>query len=85
MFEFYPWLIFTPLQYLNYLLSKYSNIKNCFNVFKMFKIIFFRNDSDTDYDELSDGEINKLLIVTQTPVRPRKHEGFDRSGDHLSR
>ena len=51
----------------------------------MFKIIFFRNDSDTDYDELSDGEINKLLIVTQTPVRPRKHEGFDRSGDHLSR
>jgi hypothetical protein len=44
-----------------------------------------RNDSDTEYDELSDGEINKLLIVTQTPVRPRKHEGFDRTGDHLSR
>ena len=32
-----------------------------------------RADSDTDYDELSDGEINKLLIVTQTPVRPKKH------------
>ena len=53
------------------------------NVLKI--IFYFRNDSDTDYDELSDGEINKLLIVTQTPVRPRKHEGFDRSGDHLSR
>ena len=47
---------------------------------------FHRNcDSDTDYDELSDGEINKLLIVTQTPVRPRKHEGFDRTGDYTSR
>ena len=34
---------------------------------------FVRNDSDTDYDELSDGEINKLLIVTQTPIRPKKH------------
>ena len=37
------------------------------------------NDSDTDYDELSDGEINKLLIVTQTPIRPKKHDGFDRT------
>lgn len=34
---------------------------------------YYRADSDTDYDELSDGEINKLLIVTQTPVRPKKH------------
>ena len=46
---------------------------------------FFRNDSDSDYDELSDGEISKLLIVTQTPVRPKKHEGFDRTGDFVSR
>ena len=45
----------------------------------------FRDESDTDYDELSDGEISKLLIVTQTPVRPRKHEGFDRTGDYTSR
>ena len=44
-----------------------------------------RNDSDSDCDELSDGEISKLLIVTQTPVRPKKHEGFDRTGDFSSR
>ena len=25
------------------------------------------------------------MIVTQTPVRPRKHEGFDRTGDFCSR
>lgn len=43
------------------------------------------NDSDSDCDELSDGEISKLLIVTQTPNRPRKHEGFDRTGDFCSR
>ncbi len=42
-------------------------------------------DSDTDIDEMSDGEISKLLIVTQTPNRPRKHEGFDRTGDFTSR
>lgn len=42
------------------------------------------NDS-TDDDELSDGEISKLLIVTQTPIRPKKHEGFDRTGDFCSR
>ncbi len=42
-------------------------------------------DSDTDLDELSDGEISKLVIVTQTPSRPRKHEGFDRTGDFVSR
>lgn len=43
------------------------------------------NDSDTEYDELSDGEISKLLIVAQTPVRPRKHGGFDRTGDYETR
>jgi len=43
------------------------------------------NDSESDYDELSDGEINKLLIVTQTPVRPKKHDGFDRTGGYSSR
>jgi len=36
----------------------------------------------SDY-ELSDGEINKLLIIT--PHRPRKHEGYDRTGDKESR
>lgn len=43
------------------------------------------NDSDSDCDELSDGEISKLLIVTQTPLRPKKHEGFDRTADFSSR
>lgn len=33
--------------------------------------------------ELSDGEINKLLIIT--PHRPKKHEGFDRTADPMSR
>ena len=52
-----------------------------------FFFCFFNNrdESDTDYDELSDGEISKLLIVTQTPARPKKHEGFDRTGDFTSR
>ncbi|TRY73192.1 hypothetical protein TCAL_00942 [Tigriopus californicus] len=43
------------------------------------------NGDDSDYDELSDGEIGKLLIVTQTPNRPKKHEGFDRTSDPLSK
>jgi len=37
---------------------------------------------DSDY-ELSDGEINKLLIIT--PHRPKKHDGFDRSSAPQSR
>ena len=41
--------------------------------------------SDSECDELSDGEIGRLLIVTQTPGRPKKHEGFDRTGDFVSR
>ena len=45
------------------------------------KSIFFRDDSSDD--ELSDGEISKLMIVT--PMRPKKHEGFDRTGDFCSR
>lgn len=39
-------------------------------------------EDDSDY-ELSDGEINKLLIIT--PHRPKKHDGHDRTGDHQSR
>ncbi len=34
---------------------------------------------------MSDGEIQKLVIVTQTPNRPKKHEGYDRTGDFTSR
>ena len=45
-----------------------------------------RSDDDSDY-EFSDQDINKLLIVTQTPppTRPQKHEGFDRTGDWTTR
>merc|ERR1719394_215527 len=39
-------------------------------------------DEESDY-ELSDGEINKLLIIT--PHRPKKHDGFDRTADVTSR
>ncbi|XP_051172528.1 la-related protein 1 isoform X2 [Leptopilina boulardi] len=44
---------------------------------------------DDDDCELSDGDINKLLIVTQTSVaissRIPKHEGHDRTGDWTTR
>ena len=39
----------------------------------------------SDLDEMSDGEISKLVIVTQTPSRPKKHDGFDRTGDYTTR
>lgn len=55
----------------------------------------FRSEDDDDY-ELSDRDINKLLIVTQTsaaatsaaaqiPSRIPKHEGHDRTGDWTTR
>ncbi|XP_065207495.1 la-related protein 1 isoform X2 [Planococcus citri] len=41
---------------------------------------------DSDYDELSDNEINKLLIVTQASHPNRlKHDGYDRTGDWQTR
>nr|XP_023025760.1 la-related protein 1B [Leptinotarsa decemlineata] len=42
---------------------------------------------DDDTDELSDHDVNKLLIVTQstTSSRPLKHEGHDRTGDWTTR
>ncbi|KAF5303755.1 hypothetical protein FQA39_LY09828 [Lamprigera yunnana] len=41
---------------------------------------------DGDDDELSDRDINKLLIVTQVPsTRAPKHEGYDRTGDWMTR
>ncbi|XP_033218147.1 la-related protein 1 [Belonocnema kinseyi] len=47
------------------------------------------SEDDDDY-ELSDGDINKLLIVTQTSdaistTRLPKHEGHDRTGDWMTR
>ncbi|KAH3709410.1 hypothetical protein DPMN_068873 [Dreissena polymorpha] len=42
------------------------------------------DDDDDDY-EIPDSEINKILIVTQTPPAFRKHPGGDRTGDHTPR
>lgn len=44
------------------------------------------SDDEGDY-ELSDNDINKLLIVTQTsqPSRSIKHDGHDRTGDWTTR
>ncbi|KAK9889082.1 hypothetical protein WA026_004354 [Henosepilachna vigintioctopunctata] len=45
---------------------------------------------EDESDELSDHDINKLLIVTQNPItantsRLPKHEGYDRTGDWTTR
>ncbi|KAH1023233.1 hypothetical protein HUJ04_012477 [Dendroctonus ponderosae] len=46
------------------------------------------NEEDSS-DELSDRDVDKLLIVTQAPTttstRAPKHEGYDRTGDYTSR
>lgn len=43
------------------------------------------DDDEEDNYEISDSEINKILIVTQTPPSMRKHPGGDRTGDHTPR
>nr|DBA28945.1 TPA: hypothetical protein GDO54_009225 [Pyxicephalus adspersus] len=46
----------------------------------------FTNWSDEDSDmEIDDQDLNKILIVTQTPPYLRKHPGGDRTGNHTSR
>ncbi|KAJ8923701.1 hypothetical protein NQ315_010282, partial [Exocentrus adspersus] len=49
----------------------------------------FSNDwsGEDDSDELSDRDVNKILIVTQTTSSSRapKHEGYDRTGDWTTR
>ncbi|MEQ2206319.1 La ribonucleoprotein domain member 1 [Xenoophorus captivus] len=46
----------------------------------------FTDWSDEDSDcELDDHDVNKILIVTQTPPYLRKHPGGDRTGHHTSR
>ena len=42
------------------------------------------SDEDTD-GEIDDHDVNKILIVTQTPPYLRKHPGGDRTGNHTSR
>lgn len=53
----------------------------------VFSVIRRSEGEDSDYDELSDNEINKLLIVTQVSHANRlaKHDGYDRTGDWQSR
>ncbi len=46
----------------------------------------FTDWSDEDSDcEIDDRDVNKILIVTQTPPYMRKHPGGDRTGNHTSR
>ncbi|XP_048884287.1 la-related protein 1-like isoform X2 [Brienomyrus brachyistius] len=46
----------------------------------------FTDWSDEDSDgEIDDHDVNKILIVTQTPPYLRKHPGGDRTGNHTSR
>lgn len=48
----------------------------------------YRSEDDEDYESLSDRDINKLLIFTQTSLpssRAPKHEGYDRTGDWTTR
>ncbi|XP_055324575.1 la-related protein 1 isoform X3 [Sitodiplosis mosellana] len=42
------------------------------------------SDDESDY-ELSDRDINKILIVTQVRHRAPKHDGYNRTGDFVSR
>ncbi|KAJ0061927.1 hypothetical protein NL108_014507, partial [Boleophthalmus pectinirostris] len=42
------------------------------------------SDEETD-GEIDDQDLNKILIVTQTPPYLRKHPGGDRTGNHTSR
>ncbi|XP_068456683.1 la-related protein 1B isoform X2 [Clinocottus analis] len=48
------------------------------------KFTDWSDDGDSDY-ELDDQDVNKILIVTQTPPHLRKHPGGDRTGNHESR
>lgn len=42
------------------------------------------SDDESD-NEIPDSEINKILIVTQTPPSLRRHPGGDRTGDYVPR
>lgn len=48
------------------------------------KFTDWSDEDDSDY-ELDDQDVNKILIVTQTPPYVRKHPGGDRTGSHESR
>lgn len=48
------------------------------------KFTDWSDEDDSDY-ELDDQDVDKILIVTQTPPYLRKHPGGDRTGNHESR
>ncbi|KAM7376374.1 hypothetical protein PAMP_006115 [Pampus punctatissimus] len=48
------------------------------------KFTDWTDEDDSDY-ELDDQDVNKILIVTQTPPYIRKHPSGDRTGNHESR
>ncbi|KAI3367390.1 hypothetical protein L3Q82_026251 [Scortum barcoo] len=48
------------------------------------KFTDWSDEDDSDY-ELDDQDVNKILIVTQTPPYLRKHPSGDRTGNHESR
>lgn len=48
------------------------------------KFTDWSDEDDSDY-EMDDQDVNKILIVTQTPPYVRKHPGGDRTGNHESR
>lgn len=68
-------------------------------IYNFFLFLSTRSDEESDY-EISDQDVNKLLIVTQSPPsaagqstsgqgqttsRPPKHGGYDRTGDWITR
>lgn len=48
------------------------------------KFTDWSDEDDSDY-ELDDQDVNKILILTQTPPYTRKHPSGDRTGNHESR
>ena len=44
-----------------------------------------RSDDEEEEYEMSDTEVNKIIIVTQTPPCLKKHPGGDRTGYHVPR
>ena len=63
------------------------NFNICISLQCSSKIIISRilYRSDDSGDEIDDHDINKILIVMQTPPALRKHPQGDRTGDHTKR
>lgn len=64
--------------------SALSGIFDCLFCYFLEKYSCFCRNNEDDSDELSDRDVNKLLIVTQA-TRPPKHDGYDRTGDWTTR